>query len=326
MSRAAGPSRGGAALPLAVATTLVLWASAFPGIRAGLAGYSPGHLALLRFLVASLVMVPFVVAGRARLPRGRDLLRAAGAGLVGVALYHWALNTGEREVSAAAASVLVNLNPLVTALLAVALLGERAGARLWLGFATGLAGALLISWGEGGAMRFSAGTALVLLAAVAQAVYFVVQKPLLARWPPIGIVAVGLWSGTVALLVFAPGLPGALRAAPSGATLAALHLGVFPSAVAYTTWAYALARLPASRAAAFLYAIPVIATGVGWLWLGEVPSPLTVLGGAVALTGVAVGARPAAGSGAKRVEDAAVQGRAHHDRELMATPEPPSPR
>jgi drug/metabolite transporter (DMT)-like permease len=279
----------------ALAVTVVLWASAFAGIRVAVAAYGPGHLALLRFLAASAALAGYAALARPRLPRAADLPGVAAAGLAGVAVYHVALNAGERTVTAGAASLLVGTVPLLTALLAAAWLGERPGPRVVAGLALGLAGAALVAAGEGGAAGPAGGAPggalLVLLAALAQSAYFVLQKPYLARYGAAGVTACAVWVGTAALLVFLPGLPAAVRAAPPAATAAALYLGLFPGALAYATWAYALARMPAARAAGALYLVPPTTVLIAALWPGESPSPLALAGGAVALAGVAVATR-----------------------------------
>lgn len=282
---------------VSVAATVVLWASAFPAVRAALKGYDPGHLALLRFLVASAALAAYAAVIRLRLPRLRDLPVVALCGFLGISVYHTALNYGELTVTAGSAALLVNTAPVFTALLAALFLGERLRVWGWLGIGVSFTGAALIGVGESRGLDFDPGALLLLLSALAFSVYAVVQRPVLSRTTPLRFTTAAIWAGTLPLLLFAPGALEEVRAAPAEATLAVVYLGVFPSAVAYITWARVLARMPAPSAAGFLYLVSPLTIPIAWLWLGEAPAPLSLLGGALALLGVVIlGARGRAGT------------------------------
>lgn len=271
---------------LALATTLLVWSSAFVGIRAGLRGYSPGQVALLRYLVASAVLATYCALRGVALPARRDWGVIVVSGALGFTVYNLAINSGERTVTAAAASFVGNTTPVFSALLAVVVLRERLAKAGWIGIGMSCAGALLIAVGEGGGFRLEPGVFLVLTAAMAQSIYFVLQKPLLRRYAPLPLTSLALWMGTAFLLPFLPGLLAQVPRAPLGATLAVVYLGVFPAAVGYVAWGYVLARLPVGNTASFLYVVPLLTTGIGWVWLGEMPAALSFVGGALSIAGV----------------------------------------
>lgn len=281
---------------LAIAGVLLLWASAFAGIRAGMRltpaglpgadGYGPGQLALLRFGTASIVLALYALATRMRMPELRDLPVIALSGFLGISVYHVALNFGEVTVQAGAASLLISAGPVFTALLSAVFLRERLTRIGWGGILAAFAGVTLIALSGGKGLRFTPGALLILLSAAVAAIYSILSKRSFKRHTALEFTCYSIWAGTLPMLAFLPGLTRQLPVAAPSATLAVVYLGIFPGAIAYVLWNLALSRMPASLLSSFLYLSPVLASFIAWVWLGELPTLLTLLGGAIAILGV----------------------------------------
>ena len=272
----------------AITLTVIGWASAFPGIRAGLAAFDPLELGALRFAIAAMPAAIFLAIRRPALPRTADLWRLAFGGAVFVALYTAVLNIGETMVSAGAAAFIINVSPILTALMAMPLLGERFSTWAWVGTFLSFAGIGIIAMGEGQGFHINAGALLVLVAALCSSLNTIVQKPLFQRHNPLDVAASNMVLGALCLSPFLPEALEQARLADAAGLGAVIYLGIVPSLIAYAAWAVALSRLPAARATNFLYIVSPTAVLIGFFWLGEVPTLMGIVGGILALGGVAI--------------------------------------
>lgn len=273
---------------IAIAITVVGWASAFPAIRAGLHAFGPLELGALRFAIAAVPAAIWLAVRRSALPKRSETWRFVFGGVVFVALYTALLNMGEQTVSAGAASFIINVSPIFTAIMAMALLGERFSGWAWFGTFVSFSGIGIIALGEGKGPSFDAGALLILGAAVCTAVTTIVQKPLFADHDPLSVAAWNMVLGALCLTPFLPEGFAQAGVADSADIWAVVYLGIVPSVIAYSTWAMALSRLPAARASNFLYLVAPVATLIGFIWLGELPTLLGIVGGALALGGVMI--------------------------------------
>ena len=278
--------------------TVALWGSAFVAIRAAGRAFSAGSLALGRLLVSCLVLGAVALLRRQPLPRRRDLLGIAAYGVLWLCIYSVSLNAAERRVDAGTASMLINTGPVLIAVLAGAFLREGFPRGLFAGCLVAFAGCVIIGFATSrSGSRAGLGITLCLVAALAYAAAVVVQKPVLARVPPLQVTWLGCAAATLACLPFAPAL--ARDAAHAGANAIGwmVYLGVAPTAVGFATWSFALRRTSAGRMASLTYLIPPVAVLLGWAVLGETPPWLAGVGGALCLGGVYLARRPAATAG-----------------------------
>ena len=279
-------------LYLALSFSLTLWASSFPGIKASLDGYSPFALAALRFLIASLILAGVTPWFKVRRPRPQDLALLLALAFIGVACYHVTLNYGELTATAGAAAFITNFAPVFTALLAWLFLGEAMHWRAWMGVGVSLSGVWCIAWTQGGSFAIGIDTLVLLGAALCWSCFSILQKPLLTYYTPLEVTCYAVWMGTVFLSVLLPQALVAVRGARWTATLSVLYLGLFPTALAYVSWSYVLAHLPASRASVYTYVVPLLSTAIAFVWVTEVPSLLFLMGGVLIVGGVIVATRP----------------------------------
>jgi drug/metabolite transporter (DMT)-like permease len=290
--RSAQPSAGIDGLALGAAlVTVVLWASAFVGIRALADDVSPGALALGRLAVGSLALGLVVALRRPAMPPRRTLPLIVAVGVLWFGGYNLALNAAEREVDAGTAAMLVNIGPVLIAVFGGLFLGEGFPARLFAGSLVAFIGAAIIGLATSGSTSggdATIGIVLCLVAAVAYATGVTLQKPAVAKTPALTVTWLSCLVGVVVCLPFAAELAADVGTVPPSAIAWLLYLGLFPTALAFTTWAFALGRTTAGRLGSTTYLVPAVAIVLGWFLLGEAPAPLALAGGAVAIAGVVI--------------------------------------
>jgi drug/metabolite transporter (DMT)-like permease len=273
----------------ALAVTLVLWASAFVAIRHLGHDVTPGALSLGRLLIAALALSLLLArARRSRMTRHEVLLLVL-CGVAWFGVYNIALNDSERRIDAATAAMLVQVGPVVVALLAAVFLGERLTGWLLAGIGVAFAGVLVIGTvmrDEGGASL--SGVLLALLAAVTYAIGVVSQKVLLRRLTGLEVVCYACWIGVVVCLPWSGDLADVVRHGDRADLVWIGYLGLFPTALAFSLWAFALRHADAGKQAITTFLVPAITAVLAWVLLDEVPPAMAFAGGALCVVGVLV--------------------------------------
>jgi drug/metabolite transporter (DMT)-like permease len=272
----------------AAGVTMLLWASAFIVIRAIGDHYSPGALALGRMLAGSVALSAVALVVRPQLPRGRPLLLVIAYGALWFGLYAVLVNASERHLDAGTAALIVNVGPILIAVLAGLYLGEGFPRSLIAGLAIAFVGVAIIAAATSTGRHDVAGVLFALGAAALYAVGVLLQKRALGSVGAFSATWLGCLFGAAVCLPFTPDLVREAASAPASATLGVIYLGLFPTAIAFGTWAYALKRTTAGKLSSSSYLVPGIAVLLSWLALGEVPSLLALIGGVLCLAGVAV--------------------------------------
>jgi drug/metabolite transporter (DMT)-like permease len=280
---------------LAVGVTLLFWSSAFVAIRHLGETFSPGALSLGRLVVGSVALGAVLATRGWTRPTPREWFGLVVIGLLWFGVYNVALNAGERLVDAGTAAMLIQLSPVLVAVLAAVFLKEKATVWLGAGLFVAFAGVALIatstSTSTDGADRDPIGVVLCLVAAAAYAVSLIFQKPLVSRLSAIQVTWTACTVGAIACLPFAGNLVHESSAASTADLLWVVYLGVFPTAIAFSTYAYALSFMTAGSLSVTTYLVPPITVLLSWVLLSEAPPAMAYVGGVLALVGVALARR-----------------------------------
>lgn len=270
---------------IALLITVILWASAFVGIRYVMEVFTAGGLALSRYFVASVaVIVPFVLVKNKKMPQLKDLILFALLGFFGFFSYNVLLNEGEKTVSAGLANFIVAQLPIIVAILAMIFFKERINRYGVLGFIISLSGILVILLSSEHDAQHT-GILLVYGATLAGAIYSCMQKKLLSRYHPIEVVSYCMWLGTLALMLYLPEALSKITIVDWSHLLVIIYMGVFPGAIAYLLWGYAFKYIKATAASSALYMVPIFTLILAAVFLAEAPNLWAVIGGIIAVAG-----------------------------------------
>ncbi len=269
-------------------TTILFWSLAFPVTHLAMNHFSAYGLGLLRYAAASAALLPVVLIGKLRPPRGKDIGWFLLSGALGFAIYMVVFNLGNNLVTSATASVMLAVTPVLTALLARFFYGEKLKARQWIAVAVEFSGILILALWRG-VLAINEGVLWLMAAVICISLYNILQRRLTKTYSPLQSAVYSIYFGTLLLCVFLPQAVSEAKTAISSHWLYVALLGIFPSAVAYVTWSAAFQRAPrTSDVSNYMFITPFLSGLAGFLINGESPDISTLLGGAVILSGVAL--------------------------------------
>ncbi|PID26861.1 MAG: EamA family transporter [Candidatus Cloacimonadota bacterium] len=267
--------------------TIILWGSAFVGIRYTMGNITPGSMALLRFTIASITILPFFILSKNKVFPKKDIKLFLLSGFLGFFLYNIALNMGEEIVTAGVASFLISSLTIFTGIFSAIFLKERLGLFGWIGIILSFIGIGIISLSEDDILSINYGAILVIIAAISSSLYMILQKNLIKKYGSLNSLVWSIWSGTLFMLIYLPNLIDEIKVVKSSTIAAIVYLGIFPASLAYFTWNRALELSDsATKTSTALYFTPLTVIVMEWLILNEYPKSSSLLGGFFVLLGV----------------------------------------
>jgi len=272
---------------LAAMATVLMWASGFPATRYLLQYYSPGAIMLLRFIVASLILIAIGAIKRIRLPKVRDLPLFAAFGICGVFLFNFFLNTGTIHVVSGVSSFIVASSPVFTLIWARVFLKEIVKPACWAGVGLSFCGLMVVMLSQTTGFTLNAGMLYLIGAAIAGSILSISQRQLVKTYTVLETATYSILIGTLCMLIYIPDIIIEFPGSTLPYNLAILYMSVFPAVLAYITWGYALSKAEkTTHVTVFLYLVPFIATLIGYIWLGETFSLWSLFGGVVIIGGM----------------------------------------
>jgi drug/metabolite transporter (DMT)-like permease len=266
---------------------VLLWASAFPGTRYALQHYSPVSLMVMRFVAASMTLGIIGMLKKIKPPKVKDLPMFAASGLSGVFLYSYLFNTGSVSVPAGMSSFIIASSPIFTLILARIFLKEVLKPICWVGVLISSCGLAVVTLTQVTEISFDIGILLVICAAISSGAYTAIMRGLTKNYTALEATTYTIIAGTIGTLLF---LPVAIREIPDSnlsVNLIVVFMGVFPAALAYLAWGYALSKAKkTAHVTVFSYLIPFISAILGYIWLRETLSALALLGGFIIIAGM----------------------------------------
>ncbi|HEE8751469.1 TPA: DMT family transporter [Staphylococcus aureus] len=268
---------------------LILWGSAFPMIKIALNDFSAESLSAFRLILATIILLPFVIIKKLPTPELRDIPVIFILGFCGFVIYHTALNFGETLISAGISGILVSTTPIFSSALAYIFLKEHFSKWNWLSSLVAFIGISIISISKDDYTTINVlGVFIILLASFSESLYFTFQKKYIEKYGFIAFTLYTIMASSPFMLIFIPEIINDIHGATFTSIVSVLYLAIFPTIIPYVLLAYIVKSVGVSDATMSLYLTPIVSLLLSYLLLDELPTTLAIIGGIITLLGVSL--------------------------------------
>ncbi|HCU8862074.1 DMT family transporter [Staphylococcus aureus] len=269
--------------------TIILWGSAFPMIKIALNDFSAESLSAFRLILATIILLPFVIIKKLSTPELRDIPVIFILGFCGFVIYHTALNFGETLISAGISGILVSTTPIFSSALAYIFLKEHFSKWNWLSSLVAFIGISIISISKDDYTTINVlGVLIILLASFSESLYFTFQKKYIEKYGFIAFTLYTIMASSPFMLIFIPEIINDIHGATFTSIVSVLYLAIFPTIIPYVLLAYIVKSVGVSDATMSLYLTPIVSLLLSYLLLDELPTTLAIIGGIITLLGVSL--------------------------------------
>ncbi len=269
--------------------TIILWGSAFPMIKIALNDFSAESLSAFRLILATIILLPFVIIKKLPTPELRDIPVIFILGFCGFVIYHTALNFGEALISAGISGILVSTTPIFSSALAYIFLKEHFSKWNWLSSLVAFIGISIISISKDDYTTINvSGVFIILLASFSESLYFTFQKKYIEKYGFIAFTLYTIMASSPFMLIFIPEIINDIHGATFTSIVSVLYLAIFPTIIPYVLLAYIVKSVGVSDATMSLYLTPIVSLLLSYLLLDELPTTLAIIGGIITLLGVSL--------------------------------------
>lgn len=269
--------------------TIILWGSAFPMIKIALNDFSAESLSAFRLILATIILLPFVIIKKLPTPELRDIPVIFILGFCGFVIYHTALNFGETLISAGISGILVSTTPIFSSALAYIFLKEHFSKWNWLSSLVAFIGISIISISKDDYTTINVlGVFIILLASFSESLYFTFQKKYIEKYGFIAFTLYTIMASSPFMLIFIPEIINDIHGATFTSIVSVLYLAIFPTIIPCVLLAYIVKSVGVSDATMSLYLTPIVSLLLSYLLLDELPTTLAIIGGIITLLGVSL--------------------------------------